>query len=196
MVLTGMCKQTSYTILTATCNQTTLHVSDSNTCNQTTLHDCITATCDKTTLHDSLTELPVTKPRDSMTELPMTKPSCWSSCPDQNCKDRQQLHGTALLVVSPPVQTRTVRTGNCTGTALYSRRTNHNSTSVLNLTSLVDDVEQDDADLVVRSDVLVQQNGHNVAHVILDLLSIGICPHGQVLGTRQVPSSGPEGLPA
>ena len=47
--------------------------------------------------------------------------------------------------------------------------------------ALGEDVEQDDADLVVDGDVGVQEDGHNVLHVILHLLPLGIGPHGKIL---------------
>ena len=43
------------------------------------------------------------------------------------------------------------------------------------------DVQQDDPDLVERGDVLVQQDRHDVAHVISDLLPLGVRAHRQVL---------------
>lgn len=42
----------------------------------------------------------------------------------------------------------------------------------------MDDIEEDDPNLVVGCDVLVQENGHDIPHVVPDLLSIRICPHG------------------
>ena len=47
------------------------------------------------------------------------------------------------------------------------------------------DVEEDDTDLVIRSDALVEQNGHDVAHVVFDLLAFRICAHCQVLWRRK-----------
>ncbi len=42
-------------------------------------------------------------------------------------------------------------------------------------------VEQDDPDFVLDGDVLVEKDGDNVPHVIADLLSLGVGPHGQIL---------------
>lgn len=49
------------------------------------------------------------------------------------------------------------------------------------LTILEEDVEQDDADFVVGADVAIQQNGHDGSHGVLDLLTLGIGAHGQIL---------------
>lgn len=49
------------------------------------------------------------------------------------------------------------------------------------LTVLQEDVEQDDADLVGDTDAGVQENRYNKPHGILDLLSLGIRGHCQVL---------------
>ena len=46
---------------------------------------------------------------------------------------------------------------------------------------LAQDIQQDDPDLVVDGDILVQKDGNDVLHVILDLLPLGISAHGQVL---------------
>ena len=43
------------------------------------------------------------------------------------------------------------------------------------------DVEENDADLVVGRHGLVQQDGHDVPHVILHLLTLSISAHGKVL---------------
>ena len=42
-------------------------------------------------------------------------------------------------------------------------------------------VEKDDSDLVFDGEALVQENGDNVAHVVSNLLTLGILAHGQVL---------------
>lgn len=42
-------------------------------------------------------------------------------------------------------------------------------------------VEQNDPHLVVVGDCLVEQDRHDVAHVVLDALTLCICAHGQVL---------------
>lgn len=56
------------------------------------------------------------------------------------------------------------------------------------LTILQEDVEQDDADLVIGADVAIQQDGDNGPHGVLDLLSFSIGAHGQVLqGARAHP---------
>ena len=43
------------------------------------------------------------------------------------------------------------------------------------------DVEEDDSDLVVDGDVGGKKNWDNVPHLILDLLAVSVCPHGEVL---------------
>ena len=54
----------------------------------------------------------------------------------------------------------------------------------LNLTVLQEDVKEDDADLVVRGDIGIQQDGHDGPHGVLDLLPLSVCTHGQVLRAR------------
>lgn len=54
------------------------------------------------------------------------------------------------------------------------------------LTILKEDVEQDDADLVVGADVGIQQDWHNGTHGVLDLLALSVSAHGKVLeGNRE-----------
>ena len=48
------------------------------------------------------------------------------------------------------------------------------------------DVEQDDADLVEVGHLRVQQDRHNVAHVVLDLLALSVRAHGQILSEKKV----------
>ena len=43
------------------------------------------------------------------------------------------------------------------------------------------DVEEDNSDLVVYGHILVQEDGDDVLHVILDLLSLSVSSHGQIL---------------
>ena len=43
------------------------------------------------------------------------------------------------------------------------------------------DVEQNDPDFVLDGDVLVEEDGDDVPHVIADLLPLGVGAHGQVL---------------
>ena len=43
------------------------------------------------------------------------------------------------------------------------------------------DVEEYDADLVLDGDVLVEEDGHDVPHVITDALTLGIGAHGKIL---------------
>ncbi len=43
------------------------------------------------------------------------------------------------------------------------------------------DVEENDPDLVLVGHLLVEQDRHDVLHVVLDLLALGIGAHGQVL---------------
>ena len=57
-------------------------------------------------------------------------------------------------------------------------------TCSLFLTVLEENVEQDDADLVICADVGVQQDGNNGPHGVFDLLSLGICAHSQILEQR------------
>lgn len=59
------------------------------------------------------------------------------------------------------------------------------SSSNLLLTVLEEDVEQDDADLVICADVGIQQDGHDGPHGVFDLLSLSICAHSQILEHRQ-----------
>ena len=61
--------------------------------------------------------------------------------------------------------------------------------NIVPLTVLEEDVEQDDADLVVRGDVSVQQDGDDGPHGVLDLLPLGVGAHGQVLQPRDTWSS-------
>lgn len=49
------------------------------------------------------------------------------------------------------------------------------------LTSLVNYVQENDPNLIICSDVLIQQNRYDVAHMVLDFLPICISSHGQVL---------------
>lgn len=49
------------------------------------------------------------------------------------------------------------------------------------LTILEEDVEQDDADLVICADVCVEQDGHDGPHGVFDLLSFSVCAHRQIL---------------
>ena len=51
------------------------------------------------------------------------------------------------------------------------------------------DVEQDDADLVEVGHLRVQQDRHNVAHVVLDLLALGVRAHGQILSEKKLKQS-------
>ena len=46
---------------------------------------------------------------------------------------------------------------------------------------LGEDIEQDNPDLVVNGNILVQEDGDDVLHVILHLLSLGVGSHGQIL---------------
>ena len=43
------------------------------------------------------------------------------------------------------------------------------------------DVEKDDPDLIVDGDILIQEDGNDVLHVIFDFLSLGVSPHGKIL---------------
>ena len=43
------------------------------------------------------------------------------------------------------------------------------------------DVELDDPDLVLVGHGLVEQDGHDVLHVVADALPLGVLAHGQVL---------------
>ena len=43
------------------------------------------------------------------------------------------------------------------------------------------DVKEDNSDLVVDGDVLIQENGNNVLHVIFNFLPLSISAHGEVL---------------
>ena len=52
------------------------------------------------------------------------------------------------------------------------------------LTILEENVEQDDADLVICADVGVQQDGNDGPHGVFDLLSLSVCAHGQILEQR------------
>lgn len=49
------------------------------------------------------------------------------------------------------------------------------------LTILEENVEQDDADFVIRADISIQQDGHNGPHGVFDLFSLGVCAHSQIL---------------
>lgn len=57
--------------------------------------------------------------------------------------------------------------------------------SSLLLTILEENVEQDDADLVICADVGVQQDWHDGPHGVFDLLSLSVCAHSQILEQRQ-----------
>lgn len=47
------------------------------------------------------------------------------------------------------------------------------------------DVQKNDADLVKVGHLGVQKDRHDVAHVVLDLLALGVHAHRQVLEIRQ-----------
>lgn len=51
----------------------------------------------------------------------------------------------------------------------------------ISLTILEENIEQDDADLVVGADVGVKQDRHDGPHGVLNFLAFCICSHGQVL---------------
>lgn len=55
------------------------------------------------------------------------------------------------------------------------------------LAVLQEDVEQDDADLVVCADVGVQQDGDDGPHRVLDLLPLGVGAHSQILKHQFTP---------
>ena len=46
---------------------------------------------------------------------------------------------------------------------------------------LGEDIERDNPDLVVNGNVLIQEDGYDVLHVILHFLSLGVGAHGQIL---------------
>ena len=48
-------------------------------------------------------------------------------------------------------------------------------------TILAEDVKQNDSDFVVVGDGCIQKDGHDVPHWVLDLLTLGIGAHGQIL---------------
>jgi hypothetical protein len=60
--------------------------------------------------------------------------------------------------------------------AIAQRRRTQITQTILRL-----DVEEDYPDLVLDGDVLIQQDGHNVPHVIADAFSFGISAHGKIL---------------
>lgn len=53
--------------------------------------------------------------------------------------------------------------------------------SLIRLTILKENVEQDNANLVIRADIGIQQDGDDGPHGVLDLLSLGVRAHSQIL---------------
>lgn len=49
------------------------------------------------------------------------------------------------------------------------------------LTIFEENVEQDDADLVICADIGIQQDGYNSPHWVFDLFSLSVCAHSQIL---------------
>jgi hypothetical protein len=52
---------------------------------------------------------------------------------------------------------------------------------VPNRTILRLDVEKDHSNFVFDGDILVKKDWNNVAHMVSDLLTLGVCAHGEVL---------------
>lgn len=59
------------------------------------------------------------------------------------------------------------------------------------LTIFEKNVEQDDADFVIRANISIQQDGHNGPHRVFDLFSLGVCAHSQILRQTNMHDSTP-----